>query len=392
MECHFKLIKMRINRPSKGTIILGVLVLLLVLFVGETRAVDPYYRPANPVMDFVPQMLIMNEPYYYAIEDGSDGFPSMKGCKECHGSGADVYSKAYQIQSDLMFLHHKTQEVEMGQCNACHLSVVEPYSVTPPTTPTSSVTPTPASCENCHFWDDPFDPTIHGIGEMKTLGPYGSGLHPDKVALGFDINNLPSRGTHHEIGGGVYPQCWLCHPNESNTNPYEPGAIRVCENCHSVDTLHGIQEHMNTNSIYTVNGVPNQTVTAAEKCIACHGDGVTILPVCSCTLTPDNPPVPSVSRGGTIEFQATATNNTNEIQVFKFGTKVTLPSGNKYPSSGYLVGPVGVTLSPNQSKSKHFSQYIPYNAPTGTYTYHGYVGDYGVGIYNECMFSFTVTE
>jgi hypothetical protein len=147
-----------------------------------------------------------------------------------------------------------------------------------------------------------------------------------------------------------------------------------------------------TNNIYTVNGVPNQTVTADEKCTACHGDGPTILPVCSCTLIPDNPPIPSIPQGGTLQFLATATNNTGEVQVFKFATKVTLPNGNKYPPSGYLLGPIGVTLSPNESKSKNLSQYIPYTAPLGTYTYHGYVGNYGVGIYDECTVNFTVTE
>jgi hypothetical protein len=148
---------------------------------------------------------------------------------------------------------------------------------------------------------------------------------------------------------------------------------------------------MNTNTIYTVNGVPNQTVTADEKCIACHGDGPTTLPVCSCILTPDNLPAPSIPRGGTLGFQAAATNNTDEVQVFKFASKVTLPNGTKYPPSGYLLGPIGVTLNPNESKSKNLSQYIPYNAPLGIYIYHGYVGNYGVGIYDECQFNFEVT-
>lgn len=365
---------------------------MLVLFVSQTLAVDPYYRPANPVMDFVPQGIIKSDIYFYGIKDGPAGFPYIKDCKECHTSDPSLYSEFYQIRDDLRFLHHKTQEAEMGQCNACHRSVTESYSASPLSTPASSITPTPASCENCHFWNDPVTPTIHGIGEIKTWGPYGDGMHPDKLALGFDPNNLPSRGTHHEIGGNVYPKCWLCHPDEWNTDPYDPEAIRVCENCHSVNTLHSIQEHMTTNNIYTVRGVPNQTVTADEKCIACHGDGTTILPVCYCTFTSDNPPTPSVSRGGTLGFQATATNNTDEIQVFKFATKVTLPNGNKYPTSGYLLGPIGVTLNPYESKSKHLSQFIPSYAPLGIYTFHGYVGNYGVGIYDECLFNFKVTE
>ena len=38
------------------------------------------------------------------------------------------------------------------------------------------------------------------------------------------------------------------------------------------------------------------------------------------------------------------------------------------------------------------SQYFPHYAPLGTYTYHDYVGNYGVGIYDECTFNFTVNS
>jgi hypothetical protein len=375
------------NRSKSLTIILWVLGLLLVLFVSQTLAVDPYYRPANPVMDFVPQVIMNSDPCYVSVKDWPDGFPSIEDCKKCHTKDSNLYSEFYQIWGDLRSPHHKTQEAEMGQCNACHLSVVETYSVSPPTTFTSSITPTPASCENCHFWDDPFNPTIHGIGEMKTLGPYGSGMHPDKLTLGFDPNNLPSRGTHHEIGVG----CWLCHPDEWNTNPYDPRAIRVCENCHSVDTLHSIQEHVTTNNIYTVNGVPNQTVTADEKCTACHGDGTTILPVCSCTFTPDNSPTPSIPRGGILRFRVDIQNNENATKTVNFATKVRLPSGTMYPH--YLIGPVTVTVNANSSKGGNSQQSIPLGAPLGTYTYYGYVGNAPPPVlYDECQFNFTVVQ
>ncbi|MFH1702373.1 MAG: hypothetical protein ABIB41_02925, partial [Nitrospirota bacterium] len=106
------------------------------------------------------------------------------------------------------------------------------------------------------------------------------------------------------------------------------------------------------------------------------------------SLVPDATIIP---RGGTIGFQATVTNNTDEVQVFKFATRITKPNGGKYPPSGYLKGPVRVSLDPYDSVSKHLSQYIPDTAPLGTYTYHGYVGVPG-NIYDECWFNFTVTE
>src|SRR4030043_656160 len=371
------------NKSKSLIKILCVLGLLLILFASQTLAVDPYYRPANPVMDFVPQVIINSDPYYDDVKDWSDGFASIKDCKKCHPNDPNLYPEFYQIWGDLRSPHHETQEAEMGQCNACHRSVVEPYSVSLPPTPTSSITtPTPASCENCHFWDDPVNPTIHGIGEIKTWGSTGAGMHPLKLALGFDPDNLPSMGIHEEINGMVYSQCALCHwsepGNQWDTNPYNPQAIRFCENCHTMDQLHNNQEHVNTNNIYTVNGVPNQTVTADEKCNACHGYGTTI----SCTLTPDNPPTPSVPRGGTLGFQATVTNNTDEVQVFKFATRKDKPGGGKYPPFGYLKGPVTVRLDPHDSISKHLSQYIPDTAPLGTYTYYGYVGVPG-NIYDD---------
>jgi hypothetical protein len=97
-------------------------------------------------------------------------------------------------------------------------------------------------------------------------------------------------------------------------------------------------------------------------------------------------------RGATLGFGGTVTNNTNNPGSVLFGTKVTLPNGNWYPASGYLIGPLNISLDPSQSKSGHKSHMIPLTAPLGTYTYHGYVGNYGVGIYDECTFNFEVKD
>ena len=111
--------------------------------------------------------------------------------------------------------------------------------------------------------------------------------------------------------------------------------------------------------------------------------------LCECDLTPDATVIP---KGGTLGFQATITNNTDEFQVVHFATNVMLPNGNIYPPSGYLFGPIQVTLDPYQSKSGHLSHAIPGNAPLGTYTYQGYVGKSGVGVIHECQFDFEVIE
>jgi hypothetical protein len=97
----------------------------------------------------------------------------------------------------------------------------------------------------------------------------------------------PLSGTHHEADGAVASNCVLCHGTSPGggyqLDPTYPYAIRACENCHDIWTLHdGILEHTDpTNGIgglgmggYTVQGNLNQVVLADQKCVACHGDYV----------------------------------------------------------------------------------------------------------------------
>jgi hypothetical protein len=110
----------------------------------------------------------------------------------------------------------------------------------------------------------------------------------------------------------------------------------------------------------------------------------------TCSLTPGGATV--LADGSTLRFFAAVQNNTDEIQVFQFATRVTMPNGNIYPSSGWLLGPVTVTLKPHESKSKLLTPFIPYNVPFGTYTYHGYVGTVSPRLlYDQCQFNFDVT-
>lgn len=104
------------------------------------------------------------------------------------------------------------------------------------------------------------------------------------------------------------------------------------------------------------------------------------------------PDATTIPRGGILSYTGTITNNTDKSTTVLFATTVTLPNGNRYPSSSYLDGPLTVSLGPYESKSGHRSHMIPLNAPLGTYTYHGYIGNYGIGIYNECQFNFEVVQ
>ena len=108
------------------------------------------------------------------------------------------------------------------------------------------------------------------------------------------------------------------------------------------------------------------------------------------SLTAPDPSI--VQKGGNLEFQVTITNNTDQAGTVHFATKVTLPNGNTYPASGYLVGPKKVTLNPHQSKSSQLSHTMPGSAQVGTYTYHGYVGKPGVGVMAADQFDFQVID
>lgn len=112
------------------------------------------------------------------------------------------------------------------------------------------------------------------------------------------------------------------------------------------------------------------------------------LPWCGCEFIPDTT---VIQRGGTLSFWADVINYTVGTWTFYYATRVTLPNGNEYPSSNYLLGPIKVTLTYHESKSRYISHAIPDTAPLGIYTYHGYVGLSG-NIWDECIFDFLVTE
>jgi hypothetical protein len=122
---------------------------------------------------------------------------------------------------------------------------------------------------------------------------------------------------------------------------------------------------------------------------SCRGGSDLLVERVGLGLIPDST---TVSRGENLGIEVTVTNDTDKARIILFATKVTLPNGNPYPPSGYLFGPKEVTLNPYESKSGHLSHTIPMGAPLGIYTYHGYVGKPGVGIFDEDQFDFEVIE
>lgn len=284
-----------------------------------------FIRPANPVMDYVPQNFGIYDTYYGNFKEPE--------CRYCHGASTSErhHSTIYAISGSCLFCHyngafenpigdckvchvdfgpigsfgsphHKSELAGSGQCNVCHLYVVEIGSVEKPLYAPTITTPTPYSCENCHWPSGKIRhqaSTYQGgtTGKAKFLFDWKNwfGLpkptywpdslaHPQPVEANglFATGTLqgkpykPLNGTHHAIAGLVYPRCYMCHALDygqpCSWDANDPYLIRYCENCHSVDSLHSIREHVTTNNIYRVGGSSNQIVTVEQKCIACHGE------------------------------------------------------------------------------------------------------------------------
>ena len=131
-----------------------------------------------------------------------------------------------------------------------------------------------------------------------------------------------------------------------------------------------------------------------SDCRACHGASVaerhhTLITACECEMVPD---ATSINRGEDVGFDVVITNNMDGQGFAHFATTVTKPDQSRFPAAGYLVGPYNILLPPAGSGgvSGHVSHVVPGDAQLGVYTYRGWVGKPGVGVFHECHFDFEV--
>jgi hypothetical protein len=311
----------------------GVLVLLVGAAATTAWALNTTYNRPNPLMDYVPQER--------GIYDGEYQDNDQASCRSCHGNSlADRHHLTETVTRDHLCTpchdlipnppgvvvyrncvddqgtygchnwssvlangwHHDTDFSHSENCTTCHnpnlIEQISPFrslELYPP----SVVTPTPWSCENCHWEQAIVDPDGDPNTDTPTPG------HPST----YDHYNIWNQGpTYFEYGkavklgfythhfgtiGNVWPQCGKCHgmdPNDQSYDPYNPELIRYCQLCHSIGTLHTIPDHVQgTNGWeatgFHVGGGDTPTVyrsfTADEMCFGCHAD-----------LIPDPPVVP----------------------------------------------------------------------------------------------------
>jgi hypothetical protein len=267
---------------SKKLLCIACLFLLVFGVAATLWAQSATYNRPNPLMDYTIQELGVYDTSYTNLDENS--------CRACHGnSTADRHHGTVQVVRDHLCatchptctpgttdcengitLHrdcttsncHSWNDVKFGNgkwhhttdlsgaenCTACHdpnligeITPFRDFSTYPP----SVVTPTPFSCENCHWEQDVVAGTIPPDG--NTPGHPSTYTHKDPwgYSVGFYeygkpiLNNID---THHmEFQGNVATQCYKCHstdPDLPSWDPYNPELIRYCEICHSVLTLH----------------------------------------------------------------------------------------------------------------------------------------------------------
>jgi hypothetical protein len=262
--------------------------------------------PANP--QFLPDRhhmkLGLTIPPYSDIQfpDGdNDGIPEeVYTCRNCHELLWDETTQQFNLSelNDCMqchvysakgSVHHRSVKTAQLDCKACHGGLVnnhptegsnpdghympayEPSLLTPwpsgkipsdNSLPPSSAGTYPGNCDYCHNTAD--GTPGGGVPEPTPIG-----------LLGIDQNTV----THHNAAAGLMdlpgdPPCMVCH-NFFTPREY---AIRKCENCHGVDTLHSIAADTNGDGFKFLREESGYShVGSREDCWGCHGNSVSAL-------------------------------------------------------------------------------------------------------------------
>jgi len=350
---------------KKHVALIGVLVLLfgtagtLWAFSG---VLDSDWNRPTPLMDYVPQELGIYDTWYpnlgeydcrFCHSDSladrhhfSDRVIVEHKCTPCHsedGNGevilpprrdcasADDCHAWADIGGNPLYTngwHHATDESGSQNCVACHdrnivADIQEFRSVAE--YPPSFITPTPFSCENCHWEQEVISAGPAPETNELDAGHPSSYDHYDPWAnfVGYYEYGKPinDNRTLHEFGmegtGNVEPECYLCHsidPDNPLWDPDNDENIRYCERCHDINTLHAINAHVGIRDDYTWQGmgweaigwkVPGSdgTITQPtdyrafsnsgwpnpedpdEMCLGCHGDELPLIdpPTSACT-------------------------------------------------------------------------------------------------------------
>ncbi|MDY6836694.1 MAG: hypothetical protein SWH78_01860 [Thermodesulfobacteriota bacterium] len=329
----------------KACLVLMALGFLIIASAGLLLALnDDYNRPA-PLMDYVPQEMGMYDGRYDQLGE--------MDCRACHGDSLadrhhhtprvleqqtcgteyggcheavpeppgflmirDCTTSGCHSWNDVLLgdngWHHATDLSEPENCVICHdpnlvgpIGPFIPFAEYPPVV----VTPTPFSCENCHWeqevvhsgWTEgdpaPLEPDAGHPSTYDHDDPWGHFLGYYEYGLAI----LGNFDTHHMdfIQGSMASDCLKCHPPDGPP-PWDmddPESIRRCEICHNVASLHTIFPHVGgdpcgqddhaafgweATGFHTEESgdipVSYRSFVTGEHCFGCHGDNVPCYP------------------------------------------------------------------------------------------------------------------
>ena len=102
------------------------------------------------------------------------------------------------------------------------------------------------------------------------------------------------------------------------------------------------------------------------------------------SLTPLNPPIQIPSTGGSFDFEVMIANLSDSTVIYDAWTDALLPSGAPYP----LFTREDLSLAVDDTLERELTQTVPQRAPSGSYAYRAYVGEYPDVIWAESTFDF----
>ncbi len=267
-------------------------------------AVDPAYLPDRH-HDYT------DAPINLATSQAPNGDPNGDGLYECLSCHSMVFNGlAWVLDTNFrdclgchqvtagspLSVHHATPNAQAGNCVACHGFIENPLEPTVddwnlvaadgsnkyvPGYQPSNITPWPSQKDN----GDPLPNTNPSPSEpgncnfCHNVTPNADGTLPDFVIdPDSGVMVFSNQDTHHGTGlGSDTTKCIWCHntnqPAPFNSKAY---AIRTCQNCHSVATLHNIQAISDPADTYATI-TPGQEnpwfghIGAQEDCWGCHG-------------------------------------------------------------------------------------------------------------------------
>jgi hypothetical protein len=263
----------------------AVTVIVAMMSVATASALNDTWNRPNPLMDYVPQEKGMYDTRYDRLTESD--------CRDCHGDSltarhhyaplglarqcdachdliseppgvipiADCMTGGCHSWDDVYVngWHHNTDLSAADNCVICHdpnlVAEITPFSGFQQYPP-SVVTPTPFSCEDCHWGQSVVDAHALFDGTLSTQALAGHPStydHKDEWGqfIGYHEYSKEIWGNHdtHHMGnrGYVTGMCDKCHANDPNGSEWDtddPELIRYCEICHDVSTLHAIRTHI----------------------------------------------------------------------------------------------------------------------------------------------------